>query len=132
MSVKAPSPHRNRHASLPWFSLDAEPWDGPVGHEFSGEGDRHDNGHRVRADAYPNEDMYEDTGCHLYSACLSCPLPICIFETSTGVQLRARGLLHAKQLQTQRTNGLTITNLMTDHQLSRRQVFRLLATDVAF
>ena len=38
-------------------------------------------GSQTRADALPEAFDYKDDGCRLFSACLSCPLPRCQYET---------------------------------------------------
>jgi len=41
----------------------------------------------------PQLDEYRDTGCEVAPACLSCPLPVCRYDSETGV----RGIVNAER-----------------------------------
>lgn len=64
---------------------------------------------RVNDHAIPDGRDYADTGCHVHPACLSCPLPACIYDapqerranphTLRDLNIRAlRGILSVRQL----------------------------------
>lgn len=46
-----------------------------------------DRKHDTRANAYPENTSYQDTGCHLHPACLTCPLPVCAIESREQRQI---------------------------------------------
>lgn len=43
---------------------------------------------KARDKARDNETVYEDVGCHVFSYCLSCPLPECVYDEILPTQLR--------------------------------------------
>lgn len=92
---------------------------------------RHANGRRVRADALPEFTAYRDTGCRLYSACLSCPLPACLQELhgpDRALRLVARNLRIAED----RRHGAAISSLVAKYTVSRRTVHRALSNPLVF
>jgi len=58
-------------------------------------------------DAPPEFIRYQDTGCELHSACLTCPLPVCKEELTQGVQA-VRAYMRNLQVQLLRDEGRTV------------------------
>ena len=81
---------------------------------------------RVRCDALPENFEYQDDGCEVAPACLSCPLERCRYDEFHGLhmaRLRARN----PQVVALRRDGALIREIMAQFRLSRRQVYRVLA-----
>ena len=82
---------------------------------------------RVRRDALPEEIRYRDDGCDIHSQCLTCPLPRCRYDEPGGL----RGMLNAyrdQQIVALRGDGAPVDQIAERYNLSRRTVFRILAT----
>lgn len=83
---------------------------------------------QVRSDALPEHLDYRDDGCDLFPSCLSCPLPRCRYDVPGGV----RALLNRERDHQMRVlkedTGLTVDEIAERFQVSRRTVFRALAT----
>jgi len=83
---------------------------------------------QVRSDALPEHLEYRDDGCDLFPSCLSCPLPRCRYDMPGGV----RALLNRErdhQIRILREDaGLSVDEIADRFQVSRRTVFRALAT----
>lgn len=82
----------------------------------------------VRSDALPEHLDYRDDGCDLFPSCLSCPLPRCRYDVPGGV----RAMLNQErdhQIRVLREDaGLSVDDIADRFQVSRRTVFRALAT----
>jgi hypothetical protein len=71
------------------------------------------------------EETYEDTGCDLWHACLTCPLPACRYDMppkQAAMYMRALKLLELLG----RGRTMTMEQLAVDIGVSRRTVFRLM------
>jgi len=83
---------------------------------------------QVRSDALPEHLDYRDDGCDLFPSCLSCPLPRCRYDVPGGV----RALLNRErdhQIRILREDaGLSVDEIADRFQVSRRTIFRALAT----
>ncbi len=82
---------------------------------------------RTRARHAPEEPegKFEDRGCVMAPSCLSCHLPICIYEDPRGprgAQQRNRDAEVARRFR----EGWGIAAIAARYQLSQRQVFRIL------
>ena len=80
----------------------------------------------MRADALPEHVDYEDTGCDLYPACLSCPLPRCRYEDPGGAAAMLRTGRDAYIRRAVAEDGADIDHLAGMFGLSRRTIFRVL------
>lgn len=83
---------------------------------------------QVRSDALPEHLDYRDEGCDLFASCLACPLPRCRYDEPGGV----RAMLNRErdhQMRVLRDDaGMTVDEIADHFQVSRRTVFRALAT----
>ena len=89
--------------------------------------DRHPNGRKIRSDALPEQLDYRDGGCELSPTCLRCPLERCRYDEPGG----ARRLLIDSRDETlvrRRDDGAAIDALANEFGISRRSVFRVLAS----
>lgn len=68
------------------------------------------------------DETYEDTGCDLWRACLTCPLPACRYDLPPK---RAVKLVHLLQYEALARQGLTVQEISARMRVSRRTVFRL-------
>jgi hypothetical protein len=87
----------------------------------------HGNGRKIRQDALPEHLDYNDGGCELAPSCLRCPLERCRDDQPGG----ARVLRQTDRNDTLRrfhAEGSSIDALAGQYRLSRRSVFRILAT----
>jgi len=79
----------------------------------------------VVEDILPENIHYRDTGCELYSACLTCPLPVCKEELSHGRQsVRAR--MRTLQINLLLSEGRSIGWIMQVMGVGERTVYRAL------
>ena len=65
---------------------------------------------------------YQDTGCHVHQACLTCPLPRCIEDQSRVNEFRDA------EITARRSAGALVTDLMIEYGLKRRQFSRIAET----
>lgn len=80
--------------------------------------------HAVHANAFPENIDYEDTGCHLHKACLSCPFDVCridaweekLMETATRNE---RIIMLWK-------DGQRISDIAADFGLTRGAIYQIL------
>jgi hypothetical protein len=79
-----------------------------------------------RIDALPEYTDYADTGCDLYSSCLTCPLPRCRYEEPGGASALLRGGRNASILRLAHDDHLGVDSLAERFGLSRRTIFRIL------
>lgn len=82
---------------------------------------------RVRSDALPENTDYRDDGCEVSPRCLDCPLPRCRYEDPGGVPGILREL-RDESIRQAAGRGTTADDLARTHQVSRRTIFRVLAT----
>ena len=90
-------------------------------------GECHPNGRKIRSDALPEQLDYRDGGCELSPTCLRCPLERCRYDEPGG----ARRLLIDSRDETlvrRRDDGAAIDALANEFGISRRSVFRVLAS----
>lgn len=82
----------------------------------------------ARSDALPEHLDYRDDGCDIFPSCLACPLPRCRYDVPGGV----RAMLNQErdhQIRVLKEDlGLTVDEIAERFQVSRRTVFRALAT----
>src|SRR4051812_15265866 len=76
-------------------------------------------------DREPELTHYQDDGCFVWHACLSCPLPQCIYDNPRGPRI---ALHYYRDVEINRMwrQGWTSRTLAARFGLSRRQVFRIL------
>ena len=72
----------------------------------------------------PALDHYRDTGCRWFRACLTCPLPACVFDLSDhpGTGLRR---VRAQLIRDGYAAGVPLRTLATRFDLSERSVRRI-------
>jgi hypothetical protein len=70
--------------------------------------------------------LYRDDGCEVWHACLSCPLPRCIYEEPrrTTSQLTAKRTRNAEIARLSR-DGWSARELAARFGLTRRHIFRI-------
>jgi len=76
-------------------------------------------------DRAPLSAIYRDTGCVHYPACLSCPLPTCVYD-DIRPHVRARNASRLKLLRRLMAGGLTVKEAAPYCGISIRQAYRLL------
>ena len=81
---------------------------------------------QTRSDAPPEFTRYQDTGCELHSACLTCPLPVCKEELTQGVQA-VRAYMRNLQIQLFRDEGRTVEWIAQVMGISERGVYKSIA-----
>jgi len=79
-----------------------------------------------RCDALPEYSDYADTGCDLYTACLSCPLPRCRYDANGGASAILREGRDQVIQRAAAHHGVTVDDLARMFGLSRRTIFRVL------
>ena len=80
--------------------------------------------HRARADSLPEGLDYQDDGCEVAPACLSCPLPRCRYEAHNGLR-RIRAALRREEIARLRRLGLGPDAIAARLGISKRTVFRV-------
>lgn len=78
----------------------------------------------VGTDRLPEDTPYRDTGCRLFQACLTCPLPACRHDIGSRA---ADALAKAYVLRLLLRRGLSVDEAANVLGVSRRTVFRLKA-----
>jgi hypothetical protein len=78
-------------------------------------------------DLLPEHIQYRDSGCEVSPSCLACPLPVCRYEVRGGLAAILRQPRDAQVLAAHRA-GAGVDRLCRQFGLSRRTVFRILAT----
>jgi hypothetical protein len=90
---------------------------------------KHQRPHRHGAEEWwnlkPERTHYEDAGCEVWHACLSCPLPRCIYEEPRRGSAALKGLRDASIVRLS-GEGWSRNALAARYKLSPRQVFRIL------
>lgn len=82
-------------------------------------------GHGPVMDRVPELTHYRDEGCTVWHACLSCPLPRCVYDDprqGRGAKTRMRDADIARLSG----EGWTANDLAARYHISRRQIFRIL------
>jgi hypothetical protein len=76
-------------------------------------------------DREPELTHYEDDGCAMWHACLSCPLPRCIYDDPRGPRA---GMRHERDVTMTRLSreGWSVDAIAAAFGVSRRHVFRIL------
>jgi len=78
-------------------------------------------------DALPEFYPYRDEGCHVHPACLTCPLPKCIYDDPPGwYEAWVREERDRRIVEDWQRGGKTAHQLAREHGVSRRTVFRAL------
>lgn len=68
--------------------------------------------------------VYEDTGCKVHPACLSCPLPRCVYDLAP----RKHGnWKRDQQMKEMRAAGATPTEIAKQFGVSRMRVYQVTA-----
>lgn len=113
--------HSTASGVIPGDTADLE-W--PVGNAADA-GDEHDESrHEVRDtdDPLPEHMLYRDDGCHVAPACLTCPLPACIYDHG----LRAsRRLSRDDEIRALAAGGWRTARLARHFTLSTGQIQRI-------
>jgi hypothetical protein len=78
-------------------------------------------------DPLPEHVQYQDSGCVVSASCLCCPLPACRYVVRGGLAALLRAPRDQELLELHR-RGAGIDRLCRQFHLSRRSVFRILAT----
>lgn len=65
-------------------------------------------------------------GCYVHPHCLTCPLPVCIFDTVDGGRSMLKELRDQELLDAYRKEGLDIAALAQRFALSPRSVYRVI------
>ena len=73
-------------------------------------------------DRHPEFTSYQDTGCHLYSSCLACPLEWCIYDKTPAAIAREAKY---EEISTLHTAGMTNSDIARTIGMSRRNVIRI-------
>lgn len=81
---------------------------------------------KVGGDALPERVRYRDVGCELYSACLTCPLPVCKEELTQGTQA-VRAYMRGLQIALLRNEGRTVKWIAQVMGISVRGVYKSVA-----
>jgi hypothetical protein len=84
---------------------------------------------KLRIDALPENYSYRDDGCDIHPACLTCPLPQCRYDNPRG----ARGMFNEVrdvEIVRLRRKGLSINEIASRYDISRRTVFRVMRRSV--
>ena len=79
-------------------------------------------------DSVPELTHYEDKGCMVWPACLSCPLARCIYDDPRGT----RAAIHRprdREIARLHAEGWAANAIARHFNMSRRQVFRVLARE---
>jgi hypothetical protein len=84
---------------------------------------------RPRRDALPEHTDYADTGCDLHPSCLACPLERCRYDEPGGARRLASDERDRSVLSLRNDAGLPIGAIAGRFGISRRTVFRILASD---
>lgn len=77
-------------------------------------------------DLPPEYCHYRDEGCELASACLSCPLPKCVYDQPRGRQRWLKRLRDQEIVRLFNTEGKGVKELASMFSLSQRTVQRVL------
>jgi hypothetical protein len=81
----------------------------------------------IRSDALPENIEYRDDGCSAAPRCLECPFLHCRYDVPGGIRtIRNRTRDHA--IRTSREAGATPDEIAEQFDVSRRTVFRSLAS----
>lgn len=77
-------------------------------------------------DFYPEHMDWEDTGCDLHPACLTCPFPVCRHDTENGMHAYLRGA-QALEMTRLRTLGKSAKDIAAKFGVTERSVHRALS-----
>lgn len=76
-------------------------------------------------DSLPELTRYQDDGCAVWHACLSCPLERCVYD-DPGQARHAAVALRDEEIRRFHAAGWNMNDLVRRYQLSRRQIYRIL------
>lgn len=79
-------------------------------------------------DMRPEFCLYRDNGCEFGESCLSCPLPVCVYDEPGGKRGRRNRAWAMELAREHVTGGKSTSDLATIHGVSRRTVQRALKT----
>jgi hypothetical protein len=77
-------------------------------------------------DSVPEYYHYEDTGCEISPACLSCPLPQCKYDDPVWFQKHRRIARDLKMWSAIRAEGLSVEEAADRFSVTVRTVFRIM------
>ena len=80
---------------------------------------------KVSVDRVPELTHYQDEGCVVWHACLTCPLPRCIYDEARPGR-RAGKPLRDREMARLADEGWSVRALADRYGLTRRHVFRIL------
>lgn len=81
----------------------------------------------ARSGLLPEQMTYADEGCHVHPACLTCPLPECVFEDDVKRQVRmARARRRTAEAARLRSLGFGVDEVAMAMGMSTRSVYRYL------
>jgi len=83
---------------------------------------------RPRGDALPEHVAYRDDGCDLFPSCLQCPLVRCRYDEPGGARALLNSARDREIRRLRQEGGLTVEEIADRFRVSRRTVFRALAT----
>ena len=78
-------------------------------------------------DRLPEISIYQETGCDIHSACLTCPLPQCRYDDPGWVQREERGQRDVELLKLRAYHALPVPELAVRFGVSTRTVHRILS-----
>ena len=83
---------------------------------------------RAREDALPEHQHYRDEGCDLFASCLACPLARCRYDVPGGIRTNRNGVRDREIRRCRNEELLAINEIAARFEVSRRTVFRVLAS----
>lgn len=78
------------------------------------------------SDSLPEQTRYRDDGCDIHPACLSCPLPQCRYDEPYDKLAEQRKERNAAIMQAFYDEGLSVADLISRFNVSRRTIHRVL------
>lgn len=85
---------------------------------------------RVRREAFPENQIYRDTGYSLRPTCLSCDLPKCRYDYRYRFDRRGMDRLKRnEEICRLRKGGLSVKDLAEDFDLAQRTIIRITSSE---
>ena len=81
----------------------------------------------TKVDPLPEYQRWRDDGCEVAPRCLTCPLVRCKYDEPRGV-LTIRNRSRNDDVRVERAGGALVDEIATRFGITRRTVFRILAT----
>jgi len=79
-------------------------------------------------DLFPDEAKYRDEGCELFPSCLSCPFPTCRYDEPRGRQRWEKEARNREIIRAYQEEGESIKELARSFGISKRTVYRIIAS----